>query len=278
MRTTRFFPETRNRNLLIAFSLVELSIVLVILGLLTGGILAGQSLIRAAELRSVASDYQRYSAAVNTFRDKYMALPGDMRNATDFWGIAAGTTGRDATCYSVVSTDKATCNGNGNGRLFIDDNVTDSSRPEWFRAWQHLANAGLVEGSYTGTAELPSPGALPGKNIPAGRIGNTGFTLMSYDATATNTGWWAGRYDGFAFGIPNTSGGIREASGLVLKPEEAWGIDTKLDDGKPAYGLVRDFKAHTNCHNGTDPAAAEYSVSTGNIACSLFLSLGNAGS
>ena len=66
------------------FSLVELSIVLVILGLLIGGILTGQSLIRAAELRSVTTQYQGYVTAVNTFRDKYFALPGDMPNAIDF--------------------------------------------------------------------------------------------------------------------------------------------------------------------------------------------------
>lgn len=67
------------------FSLVELSIVLVILGLLTGGILAGQSLIRASELRSVSTELQRYSSAIYSFRDQYMALPGDMLNATSFW-------------------------------------------------------------------------------------------------------------------------------------------------------------------------------------------------
>lgn len=55
------------------FSLVELSIVLVILGLLTGGILAGQSLIRAAELRAVSTEYSRYATAVQSFRDKYFA-------------------------------------------------------------------------------------------------------------------------------------------------------------------------------------------------------------
>ena len=71
------------------FSLVELSIVLVILGLLVGGVLTGQSLIRAAELRSVSTEYSRYVASVHTFRDKYFALPGDMTNATQFWGTAA---------------------------------------------------------------------------------------------------------------------------------------------------------------------------------------------
>ncbi|MGB1540395.1 MAG: prepilin-type N-terminal cleavage/methylation domain-containing protein, partial [Rickettsiales bacterium] len=63
------------------FSLVELSIVLVILGLLTGGILGGQSLIRAAELRSVSKEYEKYQTAINIFKDKYFALPGDFNNA-----------------------------------------------------------------------------------------------------------------------------------------------------------------------------------------------------
>jgi prepilin-type N-terminal cleavage/methylation domain-containing protein len=58
-----------------AFSLVELSIVLVILGLLTGGILTGQNLIRAAELRAVVTEFNRYQTAVRTFEDKYSPFP-----------------------------------------------------------------------------------------------------------------------------------------------------------------------------------------------------------
>jgi prepilin-type N-terminal cleavage/methylation domain-containing protein len=57
------------------FSLVELSIVLVILGLLTGGILTGQNLIRAAELRSAVTELQRHQASTQSFRDKYFAIP-----------------------------------------------------------------------------------------------------------------------------------------------------------------------------------------------------------
>jgi prepilin-type N-terminal cleavage/methylation domain-containing protein len=70
-----------------AFSLVELSIVLVILGLLVGGVLAGQSLIRAAQLRAVTAQVGQYAAASKTFRDKYFALPGDLPNATSFWPV-----------------------------------------------------------------------------------------------------------------------------------------------------------------------------------------------
>src|SRR5690606_1501704 len=95
------------------FSLVELSIVLVILGLLTGGILGGQSLIKAAELRSVATERQQWQIAINSFKGKYRALPGDMPNATAFWGVAANG-GGGAGCAQFISTGTETCDGNGN--------------------------------------------------------------------------------------------------------------------------------------------------------------------
>jgi prepilin-type N-terminal cleavage/methylation domain-containing protein len=76
------------------FTLVELSIVLVILGLLAGGVLAGQGLIRAAELRSITTDQQRFLIAIRAFRDQYRSLPGDMPNATLVWGGA-----RSHSCY-----------------------------------------------------------------------------------------------------------------------------------------------------------------------------------
>lgn len=250
------------------FSLVELGIVLVILGLLVGGILAGQSLVRAAELRSVVSDIQRFGTAVQTFRIQYRQLPGDMHNATDLWGIAGGTTGRDTACYNVASTGgTATCNGNDNGRLQLSDNVGDESAPEWFRAWQHLANAGLVEGKYTGKANGAPRVATPGKNVPQSKIRDAGFTLMSYDGTSSDTDWWEGQHDGLFFG---TESGVVETCGPALKPEEAWNIDTKLDDGRPASGLVRDVKSFTDCHNGTNPDTALYSVRNGTVSCSLF--------
>ena len=84
-----------------------------ILGLLVGGVLAGKSLIRAAELRSIITDYNKYQSAVLAFRDKYFALPGDMTNATLFWGknnaACPGATGTAAT--------PGTCNGDGSGQI-----------------------------------------------------------------------------------------------------------------------------------------------------------------
>ena len=87
------------------FTLVELSIVLVILGLLVGGVLAGQSLIHAAELRAISTELTNYKTAIGAFRDKYLAIPGDMNNAVKFWGAQAGSTadGTDATCMALTT-------------------------------------------------------------------------------------------------------------------------------------------------------------------------------
>src|ERR1035441_8304528 len=60
------------------FTLIEMAIVLVIIGLIVGGVLVGQDLIKAAEVRAQISQIEKYNTAVNTFRGKYDALPGDI--------------------------------------------------------------------------------------------------------------------------------------------------------------------------------------------------------
>lgn len=243
------------------FSLVELSIVLVILGLLTGGILAGQSLIRAAELRSVSTESNRWMAATNTFRDKYFALPGDMTNAVSFWGqdIATNCSGSTGT----VPSGTQTCNGNGNGRIGIGD-PTDQ---EAFRFWQQLTNAGLIEGRYTGVVNLPWPFIAPNVNAPRSKI--------------SSSAGWAVQTPSMVYGtsFPNiyllAGGPVMQDP--VLKPEEAWNIDTKMDDGKPETGKVRGGDWASNCVTPTSPAAwtstandRTYSLTVTSNDCMMF--------
>lgn len=243
------------------FSLVELSIVLVILGLLTGGILAGQSLIRAAELRSVTTEYQRYIAAVQSFRDKFMGLPGDIGNATKFWG--------DDNTYcpdaAITNGTPGTCNGNGDGNL--SSSTTASTTAENYRFWQQLALAGLIEGSYTGiSGPLGNRQVLLGTNAPASKLKPAGwYTEPMGIQTSASIFAWEGSYGNpFYFGAAETND-IVEIS--AIKPEELWNIDSKLDDGQPAYGNVRDYKNFTGCHTGTTPATASYNLSNNTIAC-----------
>ncbi len=76
------------------FTLIELSIVLVIIGLIIGGVLVGKDLIKAAEIRSTIGQYEKYKTAVNTFKLKYSGLPGDLlsTNALSFGLYCLGGT------------------------------------------------------------------------------------------------------------------------------------------------------------------------------------------
>ncbi|PZP84496.1 MAG: hypothetical protein DI582_08665 [Azospirillum brasilense] len=243
-----------------AFSLVELSIVLVILGLLTGGILSGQSLIRAAEIRSTITETQKYLSAIHSFRDKYFALPGDMNNATKFWGAQAGAPGN---CKTVGSSGSATCDGNGDGSL-LDQATTD----EQLRAWQHLASAGLIEGSFNGIYTMPGYLYVTNVNTPASKMARGGWFLQTYGAMGNNStfsGTWANTLSFSDVNVPYT----------LLRPEEAWNIDTKLDDGKPGTGKAQGYKgdASAPCSSvantatsATADAAATYNLAnTGKI-------------
>ena len=218
-----------------AFSLVELSIVLVILGLLTGGILAGQSLIRASELRSVTTEYQRYVTAAQTFRDKYFAIPGEMAGATRFWTRQVNAAHCVTNSAAAVGTP-GTCDGNGNGIINISSVVSQSA--EGYQFWRQLALAGLIEGSYTGLGTATHGfDATPGSNIPTSKISNAGWVLSSSAGGLGNTDIYEMDYGNlFSFGTKvSTSVYMR---GMALRPEELWNIDTKLDDGRPAYGNV----------------------------------------
>ena len=246
-----------------AFSLVELSIVLVILGLLTGGILAGQSLIRAAELRSVSADYARFATSVQTFRDKYLRLPGDMNNATAFWGDDS------INCGDVAVTDgtPGTCNGNADGQITF---ATGPNRPaEAFQFWKQLALAGLVEGTYSGLSGSGGAGhAVIGTNVPRGRLSNSGFTPSYFDNSGGSVADYAVNFrNQMTFGATNTG---FDTSAAILKPEEAWNIDTKMDDGRPGNGsIIAAYWDDCSTSTSFSDFAGAYALNDSAIRCAL---------
>lgn len=226
-----------------AFSLVELSIVLVILGLLTGGILAGRSLIRASELRSVGTQADQYRTAIFAFRDKYFYLPGDLNNAQSFWGTV-------------------TSNGNGDGTVVWSS--------EGLRAWQQLALAGLVEGSYSGSTGSTSTHI--GGSVPAGKVTGSGYQFWN-EAKSAET--WTGGDSANAIPFLRFAGLYQGADPPVrvgqsnLRGEEAWNIDSKMDDGRPGSGRVFVYNADGGCNSGGDVTTSTYLLSGTNLACMI---------
>lgn len=124
------------------FSLVEISIVIVVIGLLVGGVLAGRSVIRAAELRAVGTEMNNYVTAIYQFRDKYSGLPGDLVNATLYWGADDGGDGIGNDCRDDADDGTETCNGNGDNTFTSGGAFTYEKN----RVWQHLSNAELISG------------------------------------------------------------------------------------------------------------------------------------
>jgi prepilin-type N-terminal cleavage/methylation domain-containing protein len=212
------------------FTLVELCIVLVIVGLLTGGVMMGGHLIRAAEVRSVVTETQQFIAANNTFRLKYNALPGDMHNATAMWGIAGGD-GQNNACYTTISKGPETCNGDGNGQ--ISGNVPEFN--ERYRYWQHLANSGIIPGAFIGTNAAHAGYSYPyvrGINAPGTRLASDALWYAA----------WVTAMPGNAVYFAAPPGNTLRITFGALTPEENRNIDSKIDDGLPGKGKVMVFK------------------------------------
>src|SRR5688500_9404749 len=120
------------------FTLVELSIVLVIIGLLSGGVLAGKELINNAARPKVMRTADELKTAVNAFRDRYGGLPGDLENAGKFWSLHLGAT--QVLCHNnSTANPELTCSGDGNG------NYTEFEGAFFFN---QLYLAKLIQGTY----------------------------------------------------------------------------------------------------------------------------------
>ncbi len=249
------------------FSLVELSIVLVILGLLTGGILTGQELIRAAELRSVVAEYEQYMTAARAFDNKYFSLPGDMDNATDFWGVAS-----TGTCPDATGVGTETCNGNGDG--VISASPAAERFGEMFTFWQHLANAGMIEGSYSGksvsgSTNVPSDASnSPSSKVP-GALWNSLYRLDAANGSVPSQ--QAVIFD-VLYGNSLIIGaqGVGSPLNAIFTPEEAWSIDTKIDDGRPGRGKVHAVRWN-DCTDATTFTQfdADYLLANSATLCAL---------
>lgn len=206
------------------FTLVELAIVLVIIGLLIAAVLKGQELIVSSRLKSTIGQIDAVRSAVNTFRDKYNALPGDYPDAQRRIGSPNGITW--VGCDGIAG-----CDGSG----VIDG---DGVSGETLFFWQHLAAANLVAGID------PAGAAVLGDSLPRAPIGG-GLTVRN-ETVVKKTAHWL-----------RLGSAAADPTG-VIDSEQAEQIDTKVDDGRPGTGNVR--TTTTACTTGAAvvDAASEY--------------------
>jgi len=111
------------------FTLVEIAIVLVIIGLLLGGILKGQEMITQAKIKNVIADVTGVSAAMYGYQDRYRALPGDDKGAGRWSGVVPPASAGNGVIEGVYGS----ANAADESRLF----------------WDHLRRAGFVGGQGT---------------------------------------------------------------------------------------------------------------------------------
>lgn len=185
------------------FTLVEIAIVLVIIGLLLGGVLKGQELINSAKVKNLANDFRNIATFVYAYQDKFRALPGDDGAAVAHLGATAAA----ATTPAATLTN-GRINGNWNSQTATDESVL---------FWQHVRLAGLATGTPT-VGDLSLADEYVPKNADGGRIGVTG------DAVYTGAAPWTSN---FFVCSSNIQGRFARQ------------IDTTIDDGNTQTGTVR---------------------------------------
>ncbi|MFT5393409.1 MAG: prepilin-type N-terminal cleavage/methylation domain-containing protein [Gammaproteobacteria bacterium] len=184
------------------FTLVEIAIVLVIIGLLLGGILKGQELINSARVRNMADMNAGVQAAYYGFIDRFRRVPGDWGNvpATNAIGVAIQGGGDD------------------NGRI---DNPADAPFTEPNALWEQLSKAGFIQGSYSGAATEPTT--------------NTNQTPLN----AFNNVVLLGRTADYIDRDNAPSVRLNLVLGRGVPVDIARELDVKLDDGIPDTGVLR---------------------------------------
>lgn len=264
-----------------AFSLIELSIVLIIIGLLIAGVTGGASLIKSSELRAAISEARGYAVAVNGFFAQYNALPGDYKTPIAGSSYAGSTNGENSKIQYYASDTSA----------YTSESVV---------AWNQLIATGTIDSTLALTYTAVSTAQTVGTMMPSSKIKFAGWhfdyrnnvgaannyesptgTAEGAAAAAANqnvvvltppTTAWSSTTASLVNGTTNLAY-TTAATGALTGPD-ALSIDTKVDDGLANAGRVRGLNpglASTNgCYVISASANATYVVSSGtNKTCNL---------
>lgn len=227
-----------NRKSENGFSFVELSVVLVLIGLLTAGVLGGKSLLRQSQLKTIVAEHNRFKAAYDTFKFKFNAIPGDFNKAVQY-SLSIKNGDGDGILENLVY--------NSNGRT----NEANNALIHMQRA--NILHTGVDEhlfGEYSwGILEKHFPRSTVDQNIGVRTTSAGGF----YNGMASCP--YYGKVDNI---------NVLVYWGRVTNPHESQSLDNKFDDGSPDSGIMY-------ASNGIGPpASSNYNVA-GNRCVTLGL-------
>ena len=230
------------------FTLVEIAIVLVIIGLLLGGILKGQELINSARVRNLADQNSGIQAAYYGFIDRFRQVPGD-------WDQALATT---AIGVAIVSPPTAGAN-TGNGR------IDEGDWEEASAVWEQLSKAGFISGNYVGGGTAAN--YTDGTHAPINAFNGSLLLARSLDFLTADD-------------VISVTRRLSLDIGDNIPVKIARELDVKVDDSKPHTGILRlapdaggatDFSPVSES-TSTDCVAAgtdEYDITTDAQNCNL---------
>lgn len=239
------------------FTLIELSIVLVILGVIVGGVLTGQTLIKSAEMNSFISDIERFKSAFARFQTQYEQLPGDMDNAYDYWGSDCGDSA-------------ANCNGDGDAVASAEDN-------EGIVFWNHLYVSGLLD-DYSQQITDPGENCTFGKNIPYTAI--DGVSMIPHTDLLEAKSLSISNVDQlFVFSLVYEGSDSTDCveGNDVFSAEQLYTIDKKIDDGFAYSGKVLNSQNDTGCTTSSNTGTGDLDngdydlANNGQNLCKLFV-------
>lgn len=240
------------------FTLIELSVVLVIIGLLAAGILVGKDLIEAAVIRQQISQFQKFDLAVNTFRTKYNGIPGDLDADS-------------AANFGLVARAGGQGHGDGNGIIETCPGTVVRLGCEFTLFWSDLSKSNLISDQVPLAADsypTVNNNAESFQFFPRSKINGKLDILLTLDAS--NKNWY------LLMGIYNMTGfGLWTGGNPTPTVSQAYGIDSKMDDGNPLSGIIiaatpnfswpitvispfeqgPDFCVYNNAYNLTKPDA-----------------------
>jgi len=190
-----------------AFSLLELSLVVIIISLLIAGASSGLKIVRKAQIQSTIKEILDYKYAFHEFVILYQAFPGDFDQAYEYFA------GDDDT----ICGQKTDCNGDGDGKI----ELSQKANSEEFRAWQHLYLTGLVDTAFAGEWNETN-------SVAEAKLNNANISFKNDDDINDNI---------LKLGSFISTDG-KYSDGGILTTKEAKNIDKKFDDGNSNSGKI----------------------------------------